>query len=103
MSPDLPSQQQLDQTVREFKSSLHVSEPRAREIRLTTREQQHSPEWYSVWRYRLTASIFGEIYHCKPDTRPDALVLRLLKSRRFMTPAIEWGVKNEALAIQAYT
>ena len=25
-SPDFPSQQQLDQTVREFKSSLHVSE-----------------------------------------------------------------------------
>ena len=56
-SPDLPSRQQLEQTVREFKSSLHVSEQRAREIQQTTREQQHSPEWYSVRRYRLTASI----------------------------------------------
>ena len=80
--PDLPSRQQLEQTVREFKSSLHVSEQKAREI--TTREQQHSPEWYSVWRYHLTASIFGEIYHRKPDTRQDALVLRLLKPRQFI-------------------
>lgn len=88
--------------MREFKSSLHVSEQRAREIEQTTREQRHSPGWYSVWRYRLTASLFGEIYHCKPDTRPDALVLQLLKPRQFMTPAVEWGVKNEALAIQAY-
>ena len=84
-SPDFPSQQHLDQT-EEFKVK---SEQRAREILLTTREQWHSPEWYSVWRYHLAASRFGEVYHRKPDTRPDALVLRRLKSRRFMTPAIE--------------
>ena len=102
-SPDLPCRQQLEQTVREFKSSLHVSEQRAREIEQATREQRHSPEWYSVRRYRLTASLFGQIYHRKPDTRPDALVLRLIKPRQFMTPAIEWGIKNEALAIEAYT
>ena len=30
-------------------------------------------------------------------------VQQLIKPRQFMTPAIEWGIKNEALAIQAYT
>ena len=30
-------------------------------------------------------------------------VQQLIKPRQFMTPAIEWGIKNEPLAIQAYT
>jgi len=111
-SPDLPGRQQLQQTVREFKSSLHVSEQRAREIEQTTREQRHSPEWYSVRRYRLTASLFGEIYHRIANQTLNQMhsscdflslaSLRLLKPRQFTTPAVEWGVKNEALAIQAY-
>ena len=101
-SPGLPSQQQLALSVHEFKSSLQVSDQRAREIERNTREQRHSSEWYSVRRYRLTASHFGEIFHRKADTPPNALVVRLLEPRPFTSPAMEWGVNHETEAIQAY-
>lgn len=53
-------------------------------------------------RYRLTASRFGEIFHRKIDTPPDALVMRLLNPSQFTSPATEWGIRHEAKAIQEY-
>ena len=58
--------------------------------------------WYTVRRYRLTASTFGEIFHRKAETSPDALVLRLLQQKQISSPAIEWGVQQEPKAIEAY-
>ena len=59
--------------------------------------------WYNVRRYRLTTSRFGEVFHCRVDTRPDALVLRLLQQKQIFSPAIEWGIEQESTAIAAYT
>ena len=99
---EIPSSEQLQRTVKEFKSSLQVTEQKAREIERNTREQSSSSEWFSVRRYRLTASHFGEIFHQRPDTSPDALVKRLLNPSKITSPAIEWGLKHEPVAIQEY-
>ena len=56
-----------------------------------------------IRRYRLTASRFGEVFHRKVDTRPDALVLRLIQQKQFFSHAVEWGIKQEPTAIAAYS
>ena len=89
-------------TVEEFKKSLMVSEEKAREIERTTVKQRTSPEWYSVRRYRPTASVFGEIFLHMSQTPPDKLVLRLLYPRDISTLAIVMGIKHEKVALNAY-
>ena len=44
-------------------------------LRQTRRTQRHSLAWFSARRYRITASVFGIIYHRKPDMPLDALWL----------------------------
>ena len=73
-----------------------------REIEQNTRGQRNSSLWYSVRRYRITASRFGEIVRRKPDTPPDVLVLSILQPRSFSSAATEWGIQNEVIAIEAY-
>ena len=76
LQPKLPSKTELQYRVSEFKKSLELPPEKTREIEQTTRNQHNSPLWFSVRRYRLTASYFGAIYCRKSDTPPQALVLR---------------------------
>ena len=101
-SPSLPCRPDLQFTIQEFKKSLQISQEEVRKIERNTREQRHSSLWYSVRRYRLTASSFGEIFRRRTDTTPDALVLKLLQRQQISSPAIEWGVQEESHAIEAY-
>ena len=101
-NPNIPDTSKLKETVAAFKVSLKLPSVRLREIEQSTREQRHSELWFSVRRYRITASRFGEILHRKPTTRPDALVLSILQPRSFSSAATDWGIQNESLAIQAY-
>ena len=64
-------------------------------VEQSTREQQYSAEWFSVRRYRITASYFGEVLHRRRDTPPDRLVLSILMPRKFSSPATTWGIENE--------
>ncbi len=64
-----------------------------REMERNTCEQANSPLWFSVRRFRLTASLFGP---------PDNLVLRIIQPRTFSTPATAYGLTNEKIAIQEY-
>ena len=73
-----------------------------REVERLTQDQRHSPTWFAVRRYRLTASIFGEIYSRKDDTPPDALVCRILEPKQFSSPATRWGQDQEKNAVAAY-
>ena len=102
LPPNLPAHHDLRYTIEEFKKSLQVSDEEARKIEIETRAQRFSSLWYSVRRYRLTASSFGEVFRRKSDTAPDALVLRLLKQRQISSPAIDWGIEQEPKAIEAY-
>ena len=67
-----------------------------------TLNQRHSPQWFDVRRYRLTASKFGDVYSMKRDTPPDAMVCRILEQRQFTSPATQWGIDKEKSAVEAY-
>ena len=98
----VPSASNIKETVAAFKESLQMSSSELRNIEQSTREQRESTLWFSVRRYRITASHFGEILHRRKDKPPDRLVLSILKSRKFSSTATTWGIEHEAMAIQAY-
>ena len=77
----------IKETVVAFKQSLQMSPSHLRNIEQSTREQHKSSLWFSARRYRITASHFGEILHCRKDTLPDRLVLSILKPSKLSTPA----------------
>lgn len=89
LPPELPSIEQLEQTIIEFKKSLNATMQQAREIEGKTRSQRHSPEWFAARRYRITASVFGLIHRRKPDTPPDALVANLLEQRQVTSQYVQ--------------
>ena len=97
--PDIKS---LKETVAAFKKSLDITPDRAREIERDTREQRMSSVWFSVRRYRLTASIFGAVLSHKADTPPDNLVLRIIQPKQFSSAATRYGIENEPVAVKQY-
>ena len=60
---DLPSNSDLIERVKKFKSTLTVTPERIRQIEKETIDQDQSSLWYAVRRYRLAASTFGRIYY----------------------------------------
>lgn len=98
----VPDMLKLKETVAAFKDSLRLPAYKLWDIEQNTREQQKSPLWFSVRRYRITASHFGNILHRKSTTTPDVLVASILRPRSFSSAATEWGKQNEPLAIQEY-
>ena len=98
----LPSRQQLIESVNAFIQSLEVSDERIREIERSTREQHRSPLWFDARRYRLTASLFGDVLRRLPVTPPDALVLRIIDPRQFVSQATEYGKNSESTALEQY-
>ena len=94
LQPKLPSKAELQYRVREFKKSLDLPPEKTREIEQNTRDQHNSPLWFSVRRYRLTASYFGAIYCRRSDTPPQALVLQILGTKQVTAPALEWHMKK---------
>ena len=99
---DLPDIALLRRTVEAFKKSLDVSHADAREIERKTREQRLSSLWYSVRRYRLTASRFGDMISRKPTTPPENLVLNILQPTDFSSVAMKYGIDHEKIALKAY-
>ena len=100
--PSIPDTCVLKETIVAFKESLKLSAEKLREIEQTTREQRNSSLWFSVRRYRITASIFGKILHRLSTTSPDSLVLSILEPRSFTSAATTWGIENESKAIEQY-
>ena len=99
------SKEKIQVEVNSFKESLSVSEADICRIEQETREQRDCLKWFQMRRFRLTASVFGEICRRKDTTRPDALVLRLLGAngqQRKDTIPMAWGRSNESLALEQY-
>ena len=94
--------EEIAKKVEEFKQSLKLTPDKIREIESNTREQALSPLWFSARRFRLTASVFGRIFHMRPSTAPDSLIKSLLDSKSISSPALEWGKRNESIALQEY-
>lgn len=102
VSPALPTKQELQKRVEEFKKSLFMSPQKIREIEQSTRDQSQSTLWHSVRHYRLTASYFGRIFRLKETTSPESIVLQILGTKRFTSDATEWGKQNESVALEKY-
>ena len=98
-SVNLPTRASLEEAIVKFKESLHLTNE---QIELATREQRLSSTWFSARQYHLTASIFGEILHHRPDTPPDNTVKRILHPKSFYSVQTEWGITQEPVAIQEY-
>lgn len=101
-SYNLPGIDMLKQTMQAFKDSMQITAEKAREIERNTRDQRSSSLWYYVRRYRLTASIFGQVLSRKSTTAPDSLVLQIIQQKRFSTAAVQHGIDNEQSAVNAY-
>lgn len=99
---NLPSKQQLSEMVASFIESLQVSEERIREIERSTQDQHRSPAWFNARRYHLTASMFGEVLRRRVDTPPDALVLRIIEPKQFVSSSTEYGKRMESIALEKY-
>ena len=97
---NLPPKSELVDRVKKFKTSLNLTAEDIRENEKNTMDQNQSPLWYSVKRYRLTASTFGRIFHMRPNTPPDAFVRQLLDKQELSTKAVKWGKSQEHLALQ---
>ena len=98
--PTPPCRDEIIQKVTAFKESLTVTADKVREVERNTRDQHQSPFWYSVRRFRLTASMFGRIFKRLPTTPPDSLVKELLHSKQISTSATEWGKSKESTALK---
>lgn len=101
-SYNIPDTTSLKETITAFKRSLEVTSDEARDIERNTREQRLSSLWFSVRRYRITASMFGAVLSRRPETPPDSLVLRLIQPRSFSTAATRYGIENEQTALKEY-
>ena len=102
-SYNLPTVTQLKEKVQQFKSTLTLSAGKIREMERKTKDQHLCEQWYFARRYRITASNFGSVYHRRPTTQPDALVLRILGVKTFTgSEATEWGKQNEERALKQY-
>ena len=102
LPPQLPTKTQLKERVLEFKKSLQLPQAKIREIEFDTREQNNTSLWYSVRKYRLTASYFGLVCRRLPTTPPQSLVLQILGTSSFTSEATEWGKQNESVALKKY-
>ena len=101
-TPEQPSLATLKATVVAFKESLHMSDDAISKIERETRDQRLSSLWFSARRYRLTASIFGEVLCRRVDTPPDNLILRIIQPKQFWSVPTEWGIEHEPIAIAEY-
>ena len=100
--PHLPAKVCIQSTLTEFKKSLQVSPAQICEIECNTRTQRNTPLWFSVHRYRLTASNFGDVRSRTLNTRPDSLVLRILGVTTFNSKQVEYGRMYEETAREEY-
>ena len=95
------STEQLCKSVAAFKDSLKLPTAEIRRIERETKDQSRSPLWFSVRRYRITASYFGEIFKHLPTTLHH-LVLCIIDPKPFNCAATEWGKIHEACALEEY-
>ena len=72
------------------------------ELEATTRGQSKSEKWVFERKLRITASVMKQVCHHRPSTSCDSFVKRKLSSSPISVPAIEYGRKNEQLAISSY-
>ncbi|KAF2888540.1 hypothetical protein ILUMI_17633, partial [Ignelater luminosus] len=68
-----------------------------------TQGQYSNPRYMTKKMHRFTASNFGAVIRRRPSTSCDSLVRRILGRTYFTSPAIEYGLRNESVALQKFT
>ncbi len=88
---------------------MAISLARIREIEHATLGQAENSLWHEYRKNRLTASQFGRAltaYVSLRDYRStkklDRIRQGMVNSGNFTNPAIEWGIKHEAIAVAEY-
>ena len=71
------------------------------ELEATTRGQSKSEKWMCERKLRITASVMKVVCHHHPNTSCDSFMKKKL-SNPVRVPAIEYGRKNEQIAISSY-
>lgn len=104
--PDIASidmtEKQLTEEVDRLIERLQVSSQEQKNIALQTVGQFENEAYLSHRLHRLTASNFGKVVKRRKTTPCTALVKNILMPTAFSTPAIEYGKRNEIVAIQKF-
>ncbi|KAJ8916466.1 hypothetical protein NQ315_014683, partial [Exocentrus adspersus] len=88
--------------IRRLAERLQVSPDLRKLISEETIGQFNNPKYVEEKLYRLTASNFGEVAKRRPYTSCDVLVKKLLSRCQLKTSAIEYGIRNETVAISKF-
>ena len=101
--PDIP-QNELFQLCLERLERIQKTAKQIEEISEMTSDQadDESGEWMMLRRERVTASSFGDIAKRRTSSSPAPVVTKLLYSKHFITPAMQYGIDNEPVAREAY-
>ena len=102
LTPRLPRESSLKDTIVAFNTTLSVTEDDIREIEQSTREQRTSSQLYQARCFRLTSSLFDAVLQRQANTPPDSLVLRIIQPRKISSAPIEWGINHESVALKEY-
>ena len=89
----------LKETIAAVKKDMELSSDQARKIERDTRKQRMSSLWFSMRRFRITSSLFGNVLSRRPETPPGSLVLRIIQPKSFSTEATRYGIENEECAV----
>jgi putative phage-type endonuclease len=73
-----------------------------KEIEKKTIGQSDNIEWHEIRKNRLTASQFGKVITRRPNTPCHNLVKSLLYPKHLISKHIEFGRKNESVAIKIF-
>lgn len=87
----------------DFVADQVISDVLSARIESLTVDQTQSPLWHDLHVGRLTSSIFHDVLVRRASTSPDALVKRVMGYfSSVSTAAMQWGIQQEASAIQDY-
>ena len=81
--PTVVSTEQLCKSVAAFKESLKLPTAELRRTERETRDQCQSSLWFSIHKYRITPSHFGEIFKRLLTTSPHHLVLLIIDPKPY--------------------
>ena len=101
--PDIP-QNELFQLCLEHLERIQKTAKQIEKIsELTADQADDKPgEWMMLHRERVTASSFGDIAKRRTTSSPAPLVTKLLYSKHYITPAMQYGIDNKPVVREAY-
>ena len=88
-----------------FEHRLSISREEAAYLEESTRLQSQSQLWFKHRVGRITASKFAPVSKARRDPPPLSLIKEIMGESHLdssRVPALDWGIKNEAVAREAY-